>query len=74
MSAWGWIDRAKFVFWGDEDPMARFPNIAHWFASIEARPAAVRARKIGADHAFKKEQDEAARRHLYPSNYPATAA
>lgn len=74
MSAWGWIDRAKFVFWGDEDPMARFPNIARWFASIEARPAAVRARIVGTDHAFKKEQDEAARRNLFPSNYPADSS
>lgn len=74
MSVWGWIDRAKFVFWGDEDPMARFPEIARWFASIEARPAAVRARKVGTDHTFKKEQDEAARRNLFPSNCPAAAA
>lgn len=73
MSAWGWIDRAKFVFLGDEDPMARFPNIVRWFATIEDRPAALRARKVGTGHPFKKEQDEEARRHLYPSNYPPAA-
>ena len=74
MSAWGWIDRAKFVFFGDEEPLTQFRNIARWFKAIDARPAAARARKVGTDHAFKKEQDEEAKRHLYPSNYPAAAA
>ena len=74
ISAWGWIDRAKFVFHGAEEPLADYPNIARWFHSIDARPAVARARQVGAGHAFKKEQDEAARRHLYPSNYAVVAA
>lgn len=74
MSAWGWIDRAKFVFWGDEEPLTSFPEIRRWFDVIEARPAAIRARKVGAGHAFKMERDEAALRHLFPSNYPPAAS
>ena len=74
MSAWGWVDRAKFVFHGAEAPLAPFPNIARWFQGIDARPAVARARRVGTDHAFKKEQDEAAKRHLYPSNYSAATA
>ncbi len=75
MSAWGWVDRAKFVFLGSEEPLAPFPNIQRWFQSIDARPAAARARAVGAGHAFKKEVDEETRRALFPSNYPpATAA
>ena len=70
ISAWGWVDRAKFVFSGEEEPLAAYPNIRRWFQMVDARPAAARARLVGTDHAFKKEQDEAARRHLYPSNYP----
>ena len=70
MSAWGWVDRAKFVFQGTEAPLDPYPNLQRWFEAIDARPAVARARAVGTHHAFKKEQDEAARRHLYPSNYP----
>ncbi len=74
MSGWGWVDRAGFVFGGDESPLTPFPNVNRWFRSIDARPAAARARKVGTDHEFKKVQDDEAKRHLYPSNYPPTAA
>ncbi len=73
ISAWGWVDRAKFVFHGAEEPLAAYPNVHRWFQVIDARPAVARARLVGTDHAFKKEQDEEARRHLFPSNYPAAA-
>ncbi len=74
MSAWGWVDRAGFVFLGDAEPLAPFPNLARWFKAIDARPAVARARQIGAGHAFQREADEASRRHMFPSNYPPAAA
>ena len=74
ISAWGWVDRAQFVFFGDEQPLAPFPHIRRWFQAINSRPVVAQARRIGTDHAFKKEQDEEAKRHLYPSNYPGNAA
>lgn len=73
MSAWGWIDRAARVLPG-ADPLAAFPGIERWFERVEARPAVARARRVGQDHAFKQELDEAARRALYPSNYPVARA
>ncbi len=73
MSAWGWVDRAARVFAGEAEPLAPFPNIARWFQSIDARPAAVRARAVGKDHGFKREFDEETRRALFPSNYPPAA-
>lgn len=73
MSAWGWVDRAKFVFFGSEEPLAQFPNIQRWFVAIDARPAAARARRVGTDHTFKKDQDDEAKRNLYPSNYPPSS-
>jgi GST-like protein len=73
MSAWGWIARVAFVLPGSDDPLAPYPNLKRWFAAIDARPAAVRARQAGADHAFKQEMDEEAHRALFPSNYTATA-
>jgi GSH-dependent disulfide-bond oxidoreductase len=71
ISAWGWIDRAKFVLPGSDDPLAPFPNLKRWFRSIDGRPAVARARQVGSAHLFKKEFDEEARRALYPSNYPS---
>ena len=70
MSAWGWIDRASRVMKGEADPLAAFPNIKRWFQGIDARPAVVRARAVGKDHAFKKDADEQSRRAMFPSNYP----
>jgi GST-like protein len=55
---------------GNETPLQPYPNIQRWFAVIDARPAVARARAVGSDHVFKKDQDDAAKRHLYPSNYP----
>ena len=73
MSLWGWIDRASRVMHGAADPLATYPNIARWFAAIDARPAVARARAVGTDHAFKTERDEQALRALFPSNYPTAA-
>jgi len=36
MSVWGWIDRASRVLKGEDDPLARYPNIKRWFAAIDA--------------------------------------
>ncbi len=73
MSAWGWLDRAGFVFKGADDPLAPFPNLKRLFETINARPAASRARAVGKDHDFKTANDEEAKRALYPSNYPPAA-
>lgn len=70
MSAWGWVDRAARVLPGSDDPLAAYPNIKRWFATIDARPAAQRAREVGKGHAFKAVFDEESRRALFPSNYP----
>ena len=69
MSAWGWIDRARRVLPGSQEPLAPYPNIQRWFATIDARPAARRAREVAGRHDFKTVFDEETRRSLYPSNY-----
>jgi len=73
MSAWGWLIRAPRVLPGEDDPLISFPSLKRWFQRIDGRPAAARAREVGKDHAFKKEMDDAARRALFPSNYPMAA-
>jgi len=70
MSAWGWLGRASRVLKGAEPPLAAYPAIDRWFRAIDARPAAARARQVGADIDFKKVNDEETRRALFPSNYP----
>lgn len=68
MSAWGWIDRASFVFGGD-DPLGPYPNLKAWFKRVDARPAVAKARELGKGHVFKTEMDEDAKRAMFPSNY-----
>jgi GST-like protein len=73
MSAWGWLDRASRVRKGEHDPLAAFPNLKRLFETVDARPAAARARAVGKNHDFKKVNDEETKRALFPSNYPPAA-
>lgn len=69
MSAWGWLDRASRVMKGADDPLGAYPHLKRLFQTVDARPAVVRARAVGAGHDFKKVNDEETRRALFPSNY-----
>lgn len=73
VSAWGWLDRASRVTDRAEDPLAPFPNLKRLFETVDARPAAARAREIGKDHPFKRVNDEETKRALFPSNFPPAA-
>jgi GST-like protein len=73
MSAWGWLKRAAIVLPGEDDPLAAFSNLKRMVESVDARPAAARAKEIGKDHPFKKEVDEETKRAMFPSNYPEIA-
>ena len=70
MSAWGWLDRASRVLKGADDPLGAYPNLKRLVTTVDARPAAARARAVGQDHDFKKVNDEETKRALFPSNYP----
>ena len=70
ISAWGWLDRASRVFKGEVDPLGPYPHLKRLFQTVDARPAVARARAVGANHDFKKVNDEETRRALFPSNYP----
>lgn len=70
ISAWGWIDKGPFIL--GEEAMASYPNLQRWFDGINSRPAVARVRELGKNLNFKTERDEAARRELFPQNYPKT--
>jgi GSH-dependent disulfide-bond oxidoreductase len=72
ISAWGWLDRASRVLKGADDPLGPYPHLKRLFQTVDARPAAARARVIGKGFDFKKVSDEETRRALFPSNYPLT--
>ena len=73
MSAWGWLTRAARALPGADDPLAAFPNLKRLFETVDARPAAARAKAVGKGHRFKTEVDEESKRAMFPSNYPEIA-
>ena len=63
----------RSVLPGADDPLADFPNLKRLFETVDARPAAARAKAVGKDHPFKREVDEETKRAMFPSNYPEIA-
>jgi len=72
VSAWGWIRISDFVL--GEGELAKFPALSSWFARVDARPAAARARELASRASFKREFDEETMRAMYPQNYPLLPA
>ncbi len=73
MSAWGWLARAGRVLPGEDDALAAFPNLKRLFETVDARPAAARAKAVAKNHPFKRTTDEDTKRAMFPSNYPEIA-
>ena len=63
MCAWGWVRLADFVM-GD-GALEKFPNVARWFADVNARPAVAKTEELKARHAFKTEWDKDARGQMF---------
>jgi GST-like protein len=73
ISAWGWLDLAPLVLYGNTDPLAPYPHLKRWFQAIDARPAVARTRAVDASQSFKQEYDDEARRALFPCDFPEIA-
>jgi GST-like protein len=69
IAAWGWVGRAATAFLNDA-PLDHYANVKRWFAAVDARPAAARARDVGHDIPFKTEFDEETAKALFPQNFP----
>lgn len=66
MSVWGWARVVPFVL--GANAFEQLPHVKRLLDEINARPAAQRAEAIKAQHTFKAEVDEDARKSLFPSN------
>jgi len=69
MAAWGWARMVPFVL--GEDAFAGLPNVKRLLDTINARPAAQRAKALKGRHAFKAEMDDEARANMFRFIKPA---
>ncbi len=67
MAVWGWARLLPYVLGGDA-PFAAYPNVKRLLEEVSARPAAQRAEALKARHTFKTENDDEARRFMFPQN------
>lgn len=67
MAVWGWARLLPYVL-GGEQHWAQYPNVRRLLDEVNARPAAQRAETLKASHAFKTENDDEARRFMFPQN------
>jgi GST-like protein len=69
MAVWGWARAVGYVM--GAEIWEKLPHLKRLFDEINARPAAQRAEALKAQHAFKGEMDDEARRHMFPQNVKA---
>jgi GST-like protein len=72
MAVWGWARAVPFIL--GAEAWGKLPQVKRLLDEINARPAAQRAEALKAQHAFKTEMDEEARRVLFPQNARLGAA
>ena len=66
MAVWGWARAVPFIL--GTDAWDKLPNVKRLLDEINARPAALRVEALKAQHAYKTEMDEEARRQMFPQN------
>ena len=68
MAFWGWARLVPFVLGTADATWTAYPQVKRLLDEINARPAAARAEALKASHAFKTENDEEAKRFMFPQN------
>jgi GST-like protein len=68
MAFWGWARLVPFVLGTGDATWTTYPQVKRLLDEISARPAAARAEALKARHAFKTENDDEAKRHMFPQN------
>ena len=68
MAFWGWSRILPFVLGTGDETWVRYPNVKRLSDLISARPAVARIEVLKAKHAFKTDNDESARKFMFPQN------
>ena len=68
MAFWAWARLVPFVLGTGDATWSTYPNVKRLLDEISARPAAVRAEALKTRHAFKAENDDEAKRFMFPQN------
>ena len=68
MAFWGWARLVPFVLGTGDATWTTYPNVKRLLDEINTRPAVARADALKARHAFKTENDDEAKRFMFPQN------
>ena len=68
MAFWGWARLVPFVLGTGEATWTTYPQVKRLLDEINARPAVARTELLKARHAFKAENDDEAKRFMFPQN------
>jgi GST-like protein len=68
MAFWGWARLVPFVLGTGDATWSAYPNVKRLLDEINARPAVARADALKTRHAFKSENDDEAKRFMFPQN------
>jgi GSH-dependent disulfide-bond oxidoreductase len=68
MAFWGWSRLVPFVLGTGDATWEKYPNVKRLTDLINQRPAVAALEALKAKHAFKTENDEAAKKFMFPQN------
>ena len=68
MAFWGWARLLPFVLGTGDATWTTYPQVKRLLDEINARPAIAGTEKLKARHAFKTENDDEAKRYMFPQN------
>lgn len=68
MAFWGWARLLPYVLGTGDATWTIYPQVKRLLDEINARPAVARADALKARHAFKTENDDEAKRFMFPQN------
>ena len=68
MAFWGWARLVPFVLGTGDATWTTYPQVKRLLDEINARPAVARTELLKTRHAFKSENDDEAKRFMFPQN------
>jgi GST-like protein len=68
MAFWGWARLVPFVLGTGDATWTTYPQVKRLLDEINARPAVARTELLKTRHAFKTENDDVAKRFMFPQN------